>query len=168
MIELLGEHAFDDAHLVGHRLEIRHGIGHPDAALSVLREGAGRPHELGRTAGESESLALHKLIRSILPVPFHQLRLVVEDVEVRRAAGHLQVNDSLHFGAGSGGLGGEGIGVRSRRGAGAPLQRLHGYGSDAELPRSRQELAAGLVLEGFEMRVHKWETVSASSGFRRD
>ena len=85
VVELLGEHRFDDTHLVGDRLEVGHRIRHPDASVAVLGEGARCAHQFRHSAGEGEGLALHKFVRRILAVPFHQLGFVVEDIEVRRS-----------------------------------------------------------------------------------
>jgi hypothetical protein len=44
-----------------------------------------------------EPLARHQRLRRLLPAQFAQLRLVVEEVELRRTARHEQVNHPLRF-----------------------------------------------------------------------
>ena len=51
----------------------------PPAPCCVNMRGV--PHELRHSAREGEGLALHKLVRRILPVSFHELRLVIENIE---------------------------------------------------------------------------------------
>jgi len=57
VIELVGVHRVNDAQFVGDLVQIRDGIGQPDAALAVLREFPGSAQQLRNARGESESLA---------------------------------------------------------------------------------------------------------------
>ena len=65
-------------------MQVRNGIGEPDAALSVLGEFPGCAQQLGNAGGEGEALALQEGVRAILPVALHELGLVIVEVEVRR------------------------------------------------------------------------------------
>ena len=47
-------------------------------ASAVLSKSSARAEQLRRSGGEGETFALEKRVRTILPVPLHQLRLVVE------------------------------------------------------------------------------------------
>ena len=100
VVELVGVHRVDEAQLVGHVGQVRHGVGEPDARLAVLGELPPRAQQLGRAGGEGEALALGELVGARLAVALDQLRLVVEQIEVRRRAGQVDVDHPL-------GLGGE-------------------------------------------------------------
>src|SRR5262249_35639383 len=57
-----------------------------------------RAEQLGRAAREREASAAQELLRAILSVAAHQLRLVVEQTRRRRRAGHGQIADALRLG----------------------------------------------------------------------
>ena len=157
MIELVRVHALDDAHLMGHGLKIRHCIRHPDTARAVLGKRPRGAHELRRAAGEGEGFAFHILVWRVLTIALHEFGLVVEDVQVGRTAGHLEVNYTLHLGPRPGHFGGKGIGIG--RGGGLALatqKRLHGHGPDAELTATAEKLSARLLLECNEMWIHNF------------
>ena len=105
VVELVGMHGLDEAEVIRDLVQVRDGIRHPDAVFTVLLEGAWRPHELGRAAGEGEGFTLEEGVRAVLAVPFHQLGLVVKHVKVRRGAGEVEVNDTLCLGGVVGGFG---------------------------------------------------------------
>src|SRR5215467_16210955 len=63
--------------------------------MAMLGERLRRSQQLGGAAGESKAPAAQKLRRTILAVAAHQLRLVIEHVQVRRRTGHVQVDDAL-------------------------------------------------------------------------
>ena len=64
--------------------------------LPVLLERERRAEQLRRALDESEALALgNDLGRDLLAVVLLQLRLVIEQVELRRRAGHEQIDDVL-------------------------------------------------------------------------
>ena len=74
-------------------------------ALAVLLELAARAQQLrlllGERVHEREALALQKRIGRGLAVVFLQLRLVVEQLELARAARHEQIDDVVDCAAGS-------------------------------------------------------------------
>ena len=84
VIELICRHRTDHAKVVGHGVKVRNRVGHPHAALAVLREGATGAEQLGRAGGECETFAFEEGVRAILSVALHQLGLVVEQVEMWR------------------------------------------------------------------------------------
>ena len=63
VVELVGVHRVDEAQLVGHLGQVRHGVGKPEARLAVLLERPPRAQQLGRAGGEGEALALGVLRR---------------------------------------------------------------------------------------------------------
>jgi hypothetical protein len=68
VVELVGVHRLDDAHLVGDVVEVRDGVRHPDARLAMLANLRGVPMQLGRAGGEGEPLALEELVGARLAV----------------------------------------------------------------------------------------------------
>src|SRR5262249_38876014 len=67
-------------------------IGHPGAVLAVRGERSRGAEQLGRAGGEREPLAFRERLGTGLPVALNQLGLVVEQVQVRRRAGQVQVD----------------------------------------------------------------------------
>ena len=74
---------------------MRQRVGNPGTGLSVLRKFVRTAKELRRAAGESEPLALDELVGTGLVVPLDEFRFVVEQIEMRRRAGHVQKDDVL-------------------------------------------------------------------------
>ncbi len=142
VVELVGVHRLHQRDVVGDAVEVRAGVAHPQAGLAVLAELAGRAHELRHAGGEGEGAALEDRVRTVLAVALHQLRLVIEQVEVRRRAGHVQVDDPLGTGAVVGGTRGQRIGRRRRS------QGVQGDGAEAELAGAAEELPARAQLQG--------------------
>ena len=95
MIDLLGVQRADDAQLVGNAGQVRQQFGDLLAALPVRAElvlAAGQRH---LAADESEALAAGQLLGAGFAVVFHQGRLRIEQVKLRRRADHVQVDDML-------------------------------------------------------------------------
>ena len=86
VVELVGVHRADDAHLVGDGVQVRHGVDIHMPALAVLRERPRRAQQLRHARGEGEPLPLEESIGAVLAVALDQFRLVVEQVQVRRRA----------------------------------------------------------------------------------
>ena len=155
VIELIRVHRLHERDLVGDLLEVRHGVAHPESALTVLFKGTRATHELGHAGGEREGAALEERVRAILSAPFHELRLVVEDVQVGWAARHVQVDDALGLGLEVRLARGERVIVGGRGAEGVGLHRMEGDGAEAELTDAAEEGAARLQAElGFAERVH--------------
>ena len=96
VVDLLGLHRADDAEVVGDRTDVREDVGELHARLAPLlefeRTAAGLEHgalELG------DLLALGERFREGLSVEFLQDRLIVEELEVGRAARHAEEDDAL-------------------------------------------------------------------------
>jgi len=135
-------------------LEIRDGVAHPEASLTVLLERARAAHELGHAGGEGEGAALEERVGAVLRVALHELGLVVEDVEVGRSARHVQVDDALGLGLEVRLARGERVIVRGGGAEGVGLHRMEGDGAEAELADAAEEGAARLQAElGFAERV---------------
>ncbi len=135
-------------------MEVRDGVGHPDAAFAVLREGARRAHQLGHAGGEGEGLAFEELVGRVLAVALHELRLVVEEVEVRRAARHVQVDDALHLGRARG-RDGRRAGLSEAAGVLPCASAFMAMAPRLNWPALAQEMTAGQVLEMVESRIHR-------------
>ena len=147
MIELVRVHRTDHAHLIGDGVKVRAGVAHPDAAFAVLRKGTRCAHELGHPGGEGEAPAFENRVRAVLPAALHELRFVVKQVEVRRRSRHVQVDHAFGLRRKLRLLRRERI-VRRCTGSRLLLQRMHGDGPKAELPRVAKELTARLELKG--------------------
>ena len=96
VIDGLGVQRADDAHLVGHLAELGKDGGDLLARLAAPLE-----RVLRRQAGEllalqlRDRLALGERLGHRLAVHLGQLRLVVERLQVRRPAGHVEIDDAL-------------------------------------------------------------------------
>ena len=75
--------------------DVRQQLADPGAALPALLELVRRAQQLGMPLDEREPLVLQQLVGAGLHVVLDQLRLVVEQVLLRRRAGHVQVDDAL-------------------------------------------------------------------------
>ena len=62
----------------------------------------GGSHELGDAGCKGEAFSLQVLIGTVLVVVLDQFGLVVEEVQVWRRAGHMEVDDTLCLGGGVG------------------------------------------------------------------
>jgi hypothetical protein len=125
-----------------------------NAIPAALLEFSASGQQLGRAGGEGKSFAFQELIRALLSIAFDQLGFVVEQVEIRRRAGEVKVNDPL----GSSGelrgprrervvrLGGGDRGLRFE-------QRRQSNGTEAQR-RVFQKMPAGDVLQVLQMRTH--------------
>ena len=68
------------------------------ARTSVLLELERRTQQLRPSLDEREPLALDELLRDVLPVVIDQRRLGIEQIDLRRRAGHEEKNDALGLG----------------------------------------------------------------------
>ena len=98
MVDCLGVHALDHAHVVDALGQMRQGIAQPRARLAVLRklQRAGCTWERF-LAGRHRRLALGRVngFRHLFAEALGQVRFVVEKVELRRAAGLKKINNPL-------------------------------------------------------------------------
>src|SRR5262249_36912147 len=116
---------------------------------------------------EGEALVLEQLVRTGLHVQLDERRLVVEQLLLRRRAGHLEVNNALRLRGKLGLLWCERIFGGARFGScgrGAPHDLRQSHRPDAGLA-SLQEMAAGTKAGAGEERVHDF--VSTPSRFNR-
>src|SRR5262249_6659712 len=74
---------------------VRQQVGHPGARFAVLCPGEGR---LETFAAGGEVAALRSGAGELLAVAALQFGLVVEEIDLRRAAGHEQPDDRLYLG----------------------------------------------------------------------
>jgi hypothetical protein len=96
VIDGLRSHRADDADVVGDRADVRENLGDflpgsAEAAESMLRGEA----EEGGPLQLRDRLAARERFGHWLAVSPRQLRLVVEALEVRRAAGHVEIDDAF-------------------------------------------------------------------------
>jgi hypothetical protein len=97
VVELRGVHRLDERHVVGDALQPGEQTGNRRAGISVAFEGVWRRQKFGHAFDESETLALDEAVGDGLSVVFLELRFVVEEVNLRRAAGHVQIDHALGF-----------------------------------------------------------------------
>ena len=165
VIELIRVHRLHERDFVGDLLEVRDGVAHPESALAVLFKRTRATHELRHAGGERKGAALEERVRAILSAPFHELGFVVEDVQVGRAAGHVQVDDALGLGFEVRLARGERVIVGGRGAEGVRLHRMEGDGAEAELTDAAEEGAARLQAElGFAERVHVTKGIGVGVG----
>ena len=101
VVDRLGVHRADEAEVVDDLGGVRQQLADPRAACAVLREfeeraGQRQRRLVARHAGEP--LALAHGVGQLLAVPLVEQRLVVEHLQLRRPAGHEQVDDALRLG----------------------------------------------------------------------
>ena len=93
VVELGRLHRTDDGDVVGDLREMRQKLRDVRARLSVLLEPERRAQQFRPPLDEREPLALDELLRDVLPVVVHQRRLGIEQVDLRRRAGHEEIDD---------------------------------------------------------------------------
>ena len=97
MVELIGVHRLDEADVIDDLRQVRQHLRQFRPALAVLGELEARP-EHGRIGpDEGVALAADDRRRHRLAFELRQLRLVVEQIELARRAGHEQMNDALRL-----------------------------------------------------------------------
>ncbi len=167
VVELIGLHRVDEAHLIGDLVEVGAGVGHPESTLAVLFESAGAAHELGHAGGEGKGATSQKGIGAGLIGVFLESGFVVEDVQVGRTAGHAEIDDALGFG----GMLRKARGLRIGGGRSLSVEGLQGDGSQAEVTGAVEELTAGGQLEALVMdgvQLHGEKEVKRNTSGRGD
>jgi hypothetical protein len=163
VIDGFGVHAADEAQLIGHFGFPGQELAHPHAAIAVLSEFVFRwcDGKAGLSAGHSrEALAHADAVGQILVEPFLHHGLVVEEIHLRWAAHHVQIDHVLGFAgkmleAFARGL----LRGFSTRGE-LTVAEKRAEGSPAEGVRALlKEVAAGDV--GFQCmeRMHEWQSL---------
>ena len=140
MIDRLGVHRLDEAEIVRHGREVRHQFADPRAASAVLPEAIFRRRDreailLRRHAGEP--LAAANGVGKIDAAHVVELRLVVEEVHLRRSARLEEIDDAL-------GLGGEVRQAGQAVGAGVVVEQGRERGGAETDAGTLEEVAAGL------------------------
>ena len=146
----------DEAHVVHDPRRARKQLAHPHSGLPVAAEGALRSEQLGlvleRAVHEREPLAREIRIGDRLAVELRETRLGVEQVELRRPAGHEEVDDVLGAGRMMRRLRRERMRRRRCRGERAAVQqRTERDGAQPE-PAAAEEVAAGESKQRFGRR----------------
>ena len=98
MVELVSVHRVNQAEVVSNRLQMRNRIRKQHARFAARLESTRRAEQLGRARRERETLSFEILLRAIFAVVLDQFRLVVEQVQVRRRTGQVQVDHLFRFG----------------------------------------------------------------------
>ena len=101
VIDRLGVHRLDEAELVGDLRRVRQQLADPGAGLAVLREleHRRRDRETGLRRGHAgEPLAHADRVGQLGAAQLRQLRLVVEQIHLRRRAGLEQIDHALRLG----------------------------------------------------------------------
>src|SRR3989442_2636056 len=112
---------------------MRKQFAHPRAGLAALPELAPRAQEVRAMAAahERKAFSFNKRLRDGLAVELNQLRLVVEQLELARSAGHEKVNDVLRPSPEMWQARGHQVGGLARRGAEQSVLAGHGRQSNA-------------------------------------
>ena len=100
MIDLFGVHAFNEANVVGDLARVLHEVADPGPAFAVLLVGFDGSEKLSlvsRGGHRAEALAFHVTGGNRLSVALFELRLVVEELEVGRAAILEEKDDAFGF-----------------------------------------------------------------------
>jgi hypothetical protein len=97
VVELVGHHRLDEAEPVGLRRQLRQPVGKPLPAFAMSGEGIDRPEQPRHALDEGEPFALEERGRRLLPVEPGQFRLVVEEFELARRPGHVEVDHIPHL-----------------------------------------------------------------------
>jgi hypothetical protein len=95
VVELIGLHPFDEGQLIDDFGQRRQQLAHRRSALAVLLELEGTPQKLLGAAHECQPLIGEQFWRYVLPVQFGEFGFVIEEIELRGAAKHLQIDDVL-------------------------------------------------------------------------
>ncbi len=99
VIDLLGTHGAHDAEVVGHAAHVRKQRAHLLAGLAELAEGVLRPEARQFAALKlRDLLTLGERFRHGLVMHGRQLRLIVEGLQMRRAARLVEEDDPLRLG----------------------------------------------------------------------
>jgi hypothetical protein len=93
VIELLGVHRLHDRNVIQNVGQVLPDFAEPYAVPAVLGEFERRTKHFRHAFDEGESFALEEFIRAILSVEPDQRRLVIEQIKLRRRAGHMQIDD---------------------------------------------------------------------------
>jgi hypothetical protein len=97
VVELRRLHRFDDGDIVDHRRQMGEQVRKLRAALAVTCKGMRRAQQFRRSFDEREPLALDDVLRNRLAVVLIELRLVIEQVELRGRAGHEEEDNLFGF-----------------------------------------------------------------------
>ena len=109
VVELVGVARADQADVVDDFRQMRQGLGEFEAALAVAGELELRPQHGGVGADEGVALTADDRRRERLAFHLGELRLVVEQIELARRAGHEQVDDGLRLAGEVGRMRGHGV-----------------------------------------------------------
>ena len=147
VVELCSVQRSDDGDVVGDFSQVWQQLRDLRAGLPPLLEVVRRAQQLGRPLDEGKALALNHLFRDVLSIVLLQLGLVVEQIDLRRSAGHEEVNDAFRLGCEVRRLGSERVnrihGRRRLLSQGVAVQQAGERGrADAE-PRLAKEMASG-------------------------
>ncbi len=172
VIEGVGDHRFDDRDVVNDTRQVRQQLGQLGAALAMPGKLELRPQQLRVRVDERGPVSLEQFGRRQLPVELGQLRLVVEQLQMARAARHEQENYALRFGRRGRGLRGQWIDRTAGRCA--TNTTIHQLGqrdrteSDAALlqkPAAADAARVGVAVE-MVLAVHGYSLVIVSSKFK--
>jgi hypothetical protein len=90
VVELVGVHGLEQAHLVDHLRKEGQVFGHVGPRLAVLLELRLRTEHFGHALDEGKAFARQEGVGAVLPVEFVQHGLVVEHFQLRGGPGHVQ------------------------------------------------------------------------------
>ena len=154
VVDGLGPHGLDDTEVIGNTAHVREQLAHPEPGLTMLAPVGhrGDAREARLAAGHAgQPLAHPDRSRKLLAVVVPELRLVVEQVDMRRATGHEEPDDAFDLrrkvesaGRSARSGAGEQARIHDRREGGAADSRAH----------PAEEVAAGQQPLDFLMGIH--------------
>ena len=98
VVVVFGPHRADHSDVVRNARHVRNLLAEPATGAARLPELVGRAEHLGHALDEGKALSLEQRVRARLHVQALQLGLEVKQVERRRRARHVQVDDRLGAG----------------------------------------------------------------------
>ena len=142
VVDLIGVQGLHHADVVRHGAQVRQQLAQLQAALAMALKFEFGARQLHLAADEGKALALSQLLGAVLAVHLLQQRLVVVQIQLRRRADHVQVNDVL-------GLGGK-VGAWHHRCSGRQVPRQQRSQRHATQPQAGlpEKLAAGDIEKG--------------------
>ena len=97
MIKLIRVHRLHNRDFVHNGCQMRQQFGKFSPRFAVPLKCVRSAQHLGNALDEREALLLEQRFRTILPVQLLQLWLIVEQIQLRRRTGHVQINHPLGF-----------------------------------------------------------------------
>ena len=156
MIKLVGVHRLHDRNVIDNRGQMRQELRKLSARFAVPLKRMRSAQHLRHALDERKPLLLEERFRAILPVQLLQLRFVIEQVQLRRRTGHVQINHPLRFCWKMRRFGGQWIRWTRRFGPKQTLIQQRGQRDRSQPdPAVLEEMAPGDCPQIFRIRIHR-------------